>query len=73
MAEGGVFIVADALIHPMPRGIIFRISGHVVGHRAYACNKNAGGAELIAVVVDEAGFDGGQIRDEQAGVEGEGQ
>ena len=65
---GGDALVHDhAQRHQLLAGALGR-SG--VRHRLAHTDKHTGGAELVAVVEDEAGIDGGKIRDEQAGVEG---
>ena len=73
MAEGGVFVAgADALVHDDTQGhhLPAQVPGHIIGHRLTHAHKDAGGAELIAVVVDVAGLDGGQVGNKEAGVEG---
>ena len=73
VAEGGVFIAgADTLVHHHAQGhdLLVEIAAHVVRHGLAHADKHAGGAEFIAVVVDVAGLDGGQVGDEHAGVKG---
>ena len=73
VAEGGVFIAgADPLVHhhTQRHDLLVEIAAHVIRHRLAHADKHAGGAELVAMVVDIAGLDGGQIGDEHAGVEG---
>ena len=60
VAEGGVFIPrADALVHDdaQRHHLAAEVAGHVVGHGLAHAHEDAGGAELVAVVVDEAGLD----------------
>ena len=58
---------ADPLIHDnvQRHHLPAQIPGHVVGHGLAHTYEHAGGAKLVAVVVDITGLDRGQIGDEQ--------
>ena len=64
---------ADALVHDdAKRQDLLPLAGlPAEGHLGLPhADEDAGGAELIAVVIDGPGLDGGQVGDEKAGVEG---
>ena len=69
VAECGILVAgADLLIHDNAQRhhLPAQIPGHVVGHGLAHTYEHAGGAKLVAVVVDITGLDRGQIGDEQA-------
>ena len=71
LVDGGTFLLncpwdMEGLEHHLPG----QVAAHVVRHGLAHAHEHAGGAEFITMVVDIAGLDGGQIRDEHAGVEG---
>ena len=68
VAECGILVAgADPLIHDnvQRHHLPAQIPGHVVGHGLAHTYEHAGGAKLVAVVVDITGLDRGQIGDEQ--------
>ena len=71
VAEGGVFVAGtDTLVHDDTQGhhLPAQVPGHIIGHGLTHAHKDAGGAELIAVVEDVTGIDGCQVGYKQAGV-----
>ena len=70
--HGELIAGADTLVHHHAQGhdLLIIVAAHEIGHRLTHADKHTGGAEIIAMMVDVAGADGGEVGNEQAGVEG---